>query len=82
MLNQRLGVTGPLPICPKRENFLDDDDKNAKLSVIIEIDFCIPSAYHIEAHASRGKPRFFMRGNEKRPTPGPTIALRRIAQPT
>src|SRR5579863_1038452 len=68
MLDDGPGVIALVPIRPKRENFLDGDDKNAKLCVIIEILFCIPRLTTSKPMATRGKPRFFMRANQKRPT--------------
>ena len=70
MLDDRLGVIVLVPIYPKRENFLDGDDKNAKLCVIMEIVFCIPSAYHIEAHGyERQAEVFYAPPNQKPRTP-------------
>jgi len=59
--DKRAGAIVLVPIRPKRENFLDRDDKKARLSVITRIVLCTTSAYLNEAKASRGRPRFFMR---------------------
>ena len=59
--DKRLGAIVLVPIRPKREKLLDGDDKKARLSVIIPIELDTPSSYLIEAHASRGRARFFVR---------------------
>jgi hypothetical protein len=59
--DKRTGAIVFVPIRLKRENFLDGDDKKARLSVITWIVLCTASAYLNEAKASRGRPRFFMR---------------------
>jgi hypothetical protein len=48
-----------MPIRPKRENFLDGDDKKARLSVITRSLFFTPSSYLLDAKAPRGRARFF-----------------------
>ncbi len=69
MADECLGVIVLVPIYPKRENFLDGQDKNARLRAIMEILSCITSAYQIEAFTSRGEPRFFMRSERRTANP-------------
>jgi len=59
--DHRLGAIVLMPILAKREGLLDGDDKKAKRAVILSIVFDTPSSYLSEAHASRGRTRFFMR---------------------
>ena len=57
--DKRPGAIEFMPIRPKRENFLDGDDKKARLSVITRSLFFTPSSYLLDATASRGRARFF-----------------------
>jgi hypothetical protein len=59
--DKRLGAIVLMPIRLKREKLLDGYGKKAKLSVIILIVLCTPSSYRIDAIASRGRARFFLR---------------------
>jgi hypothetical protein len=58
------GAIELVPIRTKREKLLDGDGKKARLSVMIWIVLCTPSSYLIEANASRGRARFFLRHEE------------------
>lgn len=64
--DKRLGAIILVPIRPKREKLLDGDDKKARFSVTMRKLFCTPSSYRIDAKASRGRARFFMRYLKKR----------------
>jgi hypothetical protein len=73
--DQRLGAIILVPIRPKCEKLPDGDDKKAKLAVTLST-LHTPSSYLTEAHASRGRARFFSALNElrthsphQRPTP-------------
>ena len=57
--DKRPGAIVFMPIRPKRENFLDGDDKKARLSVITRSLFFTPSSYLLDAKAPRGRARFF-----------------------
>jgi hypothetical protein len=59
--DKRLGAIVLMPIRLKREKLLDGYGKKARLSVIILIVLCTPSSYPIDAIASRGRARFFLR---------------------
>ena len=61
LLNNRLGAIVLGPIRPKREDLFEGDDKKAKVSPTIATVLGTPSSYLSEAHASRGRTRFFMR---------------------
>jgi hypothetical protein len=58
--DQRLGLMILVPIRPKRENFLDGNDKKARFSATIPSVLCTTSSYPIDAQASRGGARFFL----------------------
>lgn len=58
-LKQRLRARVLMPILAKGEELLDSDDKKAKRAVILSIVSDTPSSYLSEAHASRGRTRFF-----------------------
>jgi hypothetical protein len=60
LLDERLGAVVLVPIRPKRENFLDGQDKKRRLSVTIRSVLCTPSSYRLDAKASRGRARFFV----------------------
>ena len=60
-LEQRLRTSVLMPILAKREALLDGDDKKAKRAAILSTVSDTPSSYLSEAHASRGRTRFFMR---------------------
>ena len=59
--DERLGTIVLMPIRVNREKLLDGYGKKARLSFIIWIVLCTPSSYFIDAKASRGRPRFFLR---------------------
>lgn len=59
LTDKRPGAIILMPIRAKREKLLDSDDKKARLSVRIRIEFCTPSSYLVDAKASRGRARFF-----------------------
>jgi hypothetical protein len=59
LLNQRLGAIVLMPIRPKGEELPDRDNKKAKFSATIPMFLRTPSSYLTEAHASRGRARFF-----------------------
>jgi hypothetical protein len=59
--DKRLGAIVLMPIRVKREKLLDAYGKKAKLSVIIPMVLDTPSSYFIDAKASRGRARFFLR---------------------
>ena len=59
--DKRPGAIVLMPIRAKREKLLDGDDKKARLSVIISIVLDTPSSYLLDANASRGRARFFVR---------------------
>jgi hypothetical protein len=59
--DKRLGAIILMPIRVKREILLDAYGKKAKLSVIIPMVLDTPSSYFIDAKASRGRARFFLR---------------------
>ena len=63
--NKRLGAIVLMPIRAKREKLVDRDDKKTKLSVIMEIALHTPSSYLIDANASRGRARFFVRNGRE-----------------
>ena len=63
--DKRLGAIALMPICPKREKLLDGDGKKAKLSVILPMFLDTPSSYLIDAKASRGRARFFLRHDQE-----------------
>ena len=77
--DKRLGAIVLVPIGAKREKLLDGDGKKARLSVTMRSVFDTPSSYLIDANASRGRARFFMRYGESDPSianttdPSPTI---------
>jgi hypothetical protein len=49
-----------VPIREKRENFLQREDKKARLSATMAIVLCTSSSYRLDAKASRGRARFFV----------------------
>jgi len=57
--DKRVSAIVLVPIWPKREEFLDGDDKKARFSVTIWSAFDTPSSYFIDAKASRSRARFF-----------------------
>lgn len=59
LTDKRIRAVVLMPIRAKREKLLDSDDKKARLSVTIRIEFCTPSSYLVDAKASRGRARFF-----------------------
>ena len=67
LTDKRIRAMILMPIRAKREKLLDSDDKKARLSVRIRIEFCTPSSYLVDAKASRGRARFFcaLRKNPK-----------------
>jgi hypothetical protein len=60
--DKRPGAVVLMPICAKREKLLDGYGKKARLSTIISIVLYTPSSYLLDANASRGRARFFVRG--------------------
>jgi hypothetical protein len=76
LLNQRLGAIVLMPIRPKGEEPPDRDNKKAKFSATIPMFLRTPSSYLTEAHASRGRARFFCatnhdQGGQPESTPPP-----------
>ena len=59
--DKRPGAIVLMPIRAKREKPLDGYGKKARLSAIIFIVLYTPSSYLLDANASRGRARFFMR---------------------
>jgi hypothetical protein len=59
--DERIGAVVLVPIGPEGKNFLDRYDKKARFSVIILSCLDTSSSYFIDAQASRGRPRFFLR---------------------
>jgi len=75
LLNKRFGAVVLVPIRAKREKFLDGYGKKARFSVMMLIEVT-PSSYLLDANASRGRTRFFMRiGNNSRSPPTLTDRL-------
>ena len=60
LLDQRINPIVDVPIFANREKFLDRDNKKARFSVTI-LNLSTPSCYLIDAKASIGSTRFFMR---------------------
>jgi hypothetical protein len=54
LTDERFSAMILVPIGAKRENFLEADDKKARLSVTMASDSFTPSSYLIGAQASRG----------------------------
>jgi hypothetical protein len=80
--NKRPGAVVPVPICAKREKWLDGYGKKARFSAIIENVSCTPSSYLIGANASSGRARFFVRyGKNPRCPPAQTLRPPSLAQP-
>jgi len=59
--DKRPGAIVLVPIRAKRENLLEGYGKKAKLSVTMWSVLCTPSSYPLDANASRGRARFFLR---------------------
>ena len=78
--DKRFGAIVPVPIRAKRETFLDGDGKKAKFAVILVILFT-SSSYLIEANASRGRARFFLRSQQKSAPTVRTTDSRRLVPP-
>jgi len=68
LTNKRLEAVVLVPILAKREIFRDGYNKTAKLSAIMLIGFCISSSYSLDAKASRGRARIFLRSPENLPS--------------
>jgi hypothetical protein len=86
LLNHRPGAIVLMPIRPKREELPDGDNKKAKLSVTIPMSLHTPSSYLTEAHASRGRARFFCarkaaRANRRNQRPRPHRPPSSVLQP-
>jgi hypothetical protein len=69
--DQRPGRFVLVPIRPERERLLDRDDKKARFSVTMEIVFSTTSSYPIDAKASTGGARFFLRDDPPFPAKPP-----------
>lgn len=82
LLNKRPGAVVLVPIRAKREKLLDGYGKKARFSVMMWIDSCTPSSYPIDANASRGRARFFVRYGKEPPTSANTNTLPPILHPT
>jgi hypothetical protein len=65
--DKRTGAVLLVPIRAKREKSLDGYGKKARFSVMMRIDLCTPSSYPIDANASRGRARFFVRYGKEPP---------------
>ena len=63
--DKRLGAVILVPIRAKREKLLDGYSKKARLSVMIPIVVDTPSSYLLDANASRGRARFFVRAGQQ-----------------
>jgi hypothetical protein len=63
--DKRLGAVVLVPIVANREKLLDGDDKKTKLSAILPMFLVTPSSYLIDAKASRGRARFFLRHEQE-----------------
>ena len=61
LAHERVSAIVLVPVRAKRENLLERYDKKAKLSVTMQNVTFTPSSYRIEAKASRGRTRFFLR---------------------
>jgi hypothetical protein len=59
LTNKRTSAIELVPISPKRKDFGDRDDKNAKFSVRMWRVLCMTSSYKLDAQASRRGTRFF-----------------------
>jgi len=59
--NNRPGAIVLVPIRTEREKLLDGYGKKARLSVMMAMDLGTPSSYLLDANASRGRARFFLR---------------------
>lgn len=64
LLDKRSGAIVLVPIRAKREKPLDGYGKKARLSVTMWIVLCTPSSYPLDANASRGRARFFVRNRQ------------------
>ena len=62
--NKRFGAVVLVPIRAKREKLLDGYGKKARFSVMMLI-VDTPSSYLLNANASRGRARFFMRAEQQ-----------------
>ena len=63
--DKRPGAVVLVPIRAKREKLLDGYGKKARLSVMISIVLDTPSSYLLDANASRGGARFFVRAGQQ-----------------
>ena len=63
--DKRLGAVILVPIRAKREKLLDGYSKKTRLSVMIPIVVDTPSSYLLDANASRGRARFFVRAGQQ-----------------
>ena len=63
--NKRFGAVALVPIRAKREKLLDGYGKKARLSVMMLIVLDTPSSYLLDANASRGRARFFLRFGQR-----------------
>jgi hypothetical protein len=80
--DKRPGAVLLVPIRPKREKLLDGYGKKARFSVMMRIDTRTPSSYPIDANASRGRARFFVRyGKEPQDPPTQTLRPLSLTQP-
>lgn len=59
LTNKRAGAVVLMPIRPKRKEFPDGYDKNARFSVKMLIVFCMSSSYSLAAKAASGRARIF-----------------------
>ena len=59
LTNKRIRAVVPVPIRPKRKEFPDGYDKNARFSVRILSLLCISSSYSLDAKASRWRAGIF-----------------------
>ena len=77
LLNDRPGAVVLVPIRAKRENLAYGYGKKARFSVMIRRRLVTPSSYPIDANASRGRARFFLRrGREPTKTRRQTRSVR------
>jgi hypothetical protein len=59
LTNKRISADVPVPIRPRRKEFSDGDDKNARFSVKMLSVVCISSSYSLDAQASRRRAGIF-----------------------
>jgi hypothetical protein len=79
--DNRFGAIVLVPIGPQGEKLPDGDGKKAKLSVIIWSVLYTPSSYLLDAKASSGRARFFLRCRRVSLSRVPTRDLTRNASP-